>query len=90
MKKTRPGTVVIPVVFTAASLLSMPLTLANQTGEAPEMMDKPPDPEKAVASEYAEIKRRGTVEAFELFVARHPDHPLADDARRNLKRFRGN
>ncbi len=53
------------------------------------MMDTPPDPEKAVASEYAVLKNKGTIEAFELFIARHPDHPLADDARKNLKRLRG-
>ncbi|WP_438748665.1 hypothetical protein [Pararhizobium sp. O133] len=52
------------------------------------MMDTPPDPEKAVASEYAKLKARGTIEAFELFIARHPDHPLADDARKNLNRLR--
>ncbi|WP_325465870.1 hypothetical protein [Pararhizobium sp.] len=80
----------ITIVLTTAYLCAAPSAFANQTGKGLEMMDTPPDPEKAVASEYAGLKARGTIEAFELFIARHPDHPLADDARKNLKRLRGN
>ncbi|MCV9965250.1 hypothetical protein OIU34_25580 [Pararhizobium sp. BT-229] len=53
------------------------------------MMDTPPDPEKAVLTEYKLLMARGTVEAYELFIERHPSHPLADDARQKLKRLRG-
>jgi hypothetical protein len=52
-------------------------------------MDTAPDPEKAMLAEYKRTKERGTVEAYELFIERHPDHPLADDARRRLKQLRG-
>ncbi len=53
------------------------------------MMDTPPDPDKAVLTEYKLLMARGTVEAYELFIERHPDHPLAEDARRKLKQLRG-
>ena len=45
------------------------------------------DPEIAVAAEYRNFKAEGTREALELFIARHPDHPLADKAREDLRRL---
>lgn len=44
----------------------------------------PPDFEIAVKSEYERLKALGTREALELFIARHPDHPLAEKARDDL------
>lgn len=58
-------------------------------GEAPAgtggIMARPSDPEKAVQAEYENLKSKGTREALELFIARHPDHPLADRARAEIK-----
>ncbi|OAF01212.1 hypothetical protein AYJ54_29465 [Bradyrhizobium centrolobii] len=45
------------------------------------------DPSAAVAEEYEFARRKGTVEAFELFIARHGDDPLAEKARAELKRL---
>jgi hypothetical protein len=45
------------------------------------------DPEIAVAEEYQIAKQRGTREALELFIARHPDSPLAEKARADLPRI---
>ncbi|BBZ96767.1 hypothetical protein ABIE85_003579 [Bradyrhizobium diazoefficiens] len=45
------------------------------------------DPSAAVAEEYEAARRTGTREAFELFIARHGDDPLADQARAELKRL---
>ncbi|MCR6501850.1 hypothetical protein MUO32_22705 [Shinella sp. CPCC 101442] len=50
-------------------------------------MQKPGDPEKAIESEYETLKGRGTREALELFIARHPDHPLAAKAKEEMKRL---
>ncbi|MCJ8051871.1 hypothetical protein GB928_003185 [Shinella curvata] len=50
-------------------------------------MQKPGDPEEAVKSEYEALKGRGTREALELFIARHPDHPLAAKAKEELQRL---
>lgn len=50
-------------------------------------MQKPGDPEKIIESEYTRLKNRGTREGLELFIARHPDHPLAEKAREEIKRL---
>jgi len=46
------------------------------------------DPEQAVEEEYQMASRHGTVEALELFLARHPDGPLAEKARADLQRIK--
>lgn len=45
------------------------------------------DPAIAVAEEYELARRRGTAAAFELFIARHGDDPLAEKARAELRRL---
>ena len=42
------------------------------------------DPELAVQEEYQLARQRGTAQALELFIARHPDSPLAEKARADL------
>jgi hypothetical protein len=51
------------------------------------VMEKPGDPEKAVEAEYRALKGRGTREALELFIRRHADHPLAEQAREDIRRL---
>ena len=43
-----------------------------------------PDYEAVIAREFDGILQRGTREALLLFIARHPQHPLADRARAML------
>jgi hypothetical protein len=43
------------------------------------------DPKAAVEEEYQMARREGTVQSLELFIARHPDDPLADKARAALR-----
>lgn len=57
-----------------------------EAGRAPSMPIAR-DPSAAVAEEYEAARRKGTREAFELFVARHGDDPLAEQARAELKRL---
>ena len=45
------------------------------------------NPDIAVGEEYQIALRQGTPQALELFIARHPDHPLAEQARADLKRL---
>ena len=45
------------------------------------------DPSAAVAEEYESAGRKGTREAFELFIARHGDDPLAVQARAALRQL---
>jgi hypothetical protein len=44
------------------------------------------DAEIAVEEEYQIARQRGTAQTLELFVARHPDSPLADKACADLRR----
>jgi hypothetical protein len=45
------------------------------------------NPDAAVAEEYQLALRQGTAAALELFIARHPDGPLAEKARADLRRL---
>ena len=44
------------------------------------------DPEVAVAEEYQAARQRGTAQALELFIARHPESEWAGKARDQLRR----
>ena len=46
------------------------------------------NPDAAVAEEYDIARRRGTAEALELFISRHPDSALADRARSDLRQMK--
>ena len=43
------------------------------------------DPRLAVEEEYQMARQLNTVQALELFIARHPDDPLAARARADLR-----
>jgi hypothetical protein len=62
---------------------------ADEDGKARRAPSVPParDPSAAVAEEYEFARQKGTAEAFELFIARHGDDPLAEKARAELKRL---
>jgi hypothetical protein len=59
---------------------------SDKAGRAPSM-PMARDPSAAVAEEYEAARRQATREAFELFIARHGDDPLAEQARAELKRL---
>jgi predicted Abi (CAAX) family protease len=62
---------------------------ADDTGKAVRSPPAAParDPAIAVAEEYELARQKGTAEAFELFIARHGDDPLAEKARAELRRL---
>lgn len=51
--------------------------------------DLPPprDGDIAIGEELAAARRSGTVAAYDLFIARHPQHPLAATARNERERL---
>lgn len=57
---------------------------SGQAGRAPSL-PVARDPSATVAREYEVAHRKGTREAFELFIARHGDDPLAEKARAELR-----
>lgn len=77
----------------ALLLLVAGLSAGRTDARAPEgtggIMQRPSDPQAAVRSEYARLKAKGTREALELFIARHPDHPLAMEAKEEISRRYG-
>jgi len=50
---------------------------------------RPRDGNVAIQEELDAARRAGTLEAFDLFLARHPDHPLAAAARRERAQIAG-
>jgi hypothetical protein len=73
--------------FSAAAL-----ALAAAAGAGAVAMAEPPivparDGDIAIRQELDAACRAGTVEAYDLFIARHPDHPLAEIARRERARL---
>ncbi|QIB33342.1 hypothetical protein [Ancylobacter pratisalsi] len=47
-----------------------------------------PDPERAVREQYDLAVKAGTPAALDLFIARHPGHPLAQKARDLVQRMK--
>jgi hypothetical protein len=45
------------------------------------------DPKIAIEEEYQIARQRGTVQALELFITRHPDDPLAEKALADIQRI---
>ena len=80
-----------------AAFLPIALALTGAAcAEAAEMSanksDPPPlrpegDPNRAVQAELDRARRAGTLEAYDLFLARHPDHRLAESARNERARI---
>ena len=60
--------------------------MVTDSGSSPvgKMMPPPPDYEAVTTREFERARAEGTRQALIRFIARHPDHPLADRARRLL------
>lgn len=83
-----PATVLSVVV--AVLLCSAPESLATSSKPLMgEPMQKGPNAGEAIAAEYARLKAKGTREALELFIERHPGDPLAEKAREEIERLYG-
>jgi hypothetical protein len=62
---------------------------ADETKKPARDQTTPParDPEIALEEEYQAARQRGTAQALELFIARHPDSVQAGKARAELRRM---
>jgi hypothetical protein len=65
------------------------MAAADETRNTVRDQTTPParDPKAAVEEEYQLAHRQGTQQALQLFIARHPDDPLAEQARADLRRL---
>ncbi|MFD1326676.1 hypothetical protein [Mycoplana ramosa] len=79
-------TIILTVV---AALCSAPANLTNAKPLPEAVMQKGPNAGEAIAAEYARLKAKGTREALELFIERHPGDPLAEKARQEIERLYG-
>jgi hypothetical protein len=69
--------------------MSKPANAGDKPPASPERTMPPArNGEIAVKEEYEIARRRGTAEALELFIARHPDSALAERARAELRQMR--
>ena len=70
-------------------ILMAKVAAAGETPKPVPQETTPParDPKIAVEEEYQIARQRGTAQALELFIARHPDDPLAEKARADLRRM---
>lgn len=59
---------------------SLQLAMVPQPSEVSKMR-KARDPSVAVQEELCVARAAGTLAAYDLFIARHPKHPLANTAR---------
>jgi hypothetical protein len=71
---------------------SQPIVAAGETVPEPlkpqPKIPLPRDPEIAVREEYDSAMKAGTIAALELFIARHPGHPLAAEAEDGIARLK--
>jgi hypothetical protein len=51
-------------------------------------LPSPRDPDKAVREEFDAARAQASVRAWELFIARHGDHALATEARKELEKLK--
>ena len=78
-------------------VLAVPLLVAAEAaasiqGEAP-VTDRRIAPARdgniAIQEEFCAARKAGTAAAYDLFIARHPQHPLAEKARAERARLPG-
>ena len=63
---------------------AVPATMPHAPPGTGGVMPPPGDAEKAIRDQYVEAVKRNTVTAYQLFISRYPDHPLASDAEKRL------
>ncbi len=74
----------IALFWTLSGLFCWSVLAAQAPKGTGGIMTPAPDAEAAVQSEYDRVIRKGTREAYERFIRRHPQHPLAKKAREAL------
>lgn len=69
----------------AGSGASPAAAMKKQRPSHPTVLARPGDPDVAVQQELDLARRARTVPAYDLFLSRHGDHPLAATARRERR-----
>jgi hypothetical protein len=76
-------------ILTGGKLAMAKTAAADEAGRSKRDSSVPParDSSIAAAEEYQMARQQGTRQALELFIARHPDSPLAEQARADLRQI---
>ncbi len=74
-------------VFLAANIATATMAMEGKKLKPDQNMAPPPDYEQVIKAEFDSLSARGTKEAMELFIERHPGHPMAEVARKRLEAF---
>ena len=74
------------VLIAAAASACAPAPNAPEGNAMPTSIP-PRDGNIAIQQELDAARRAGTLEAYDLFIARHPEHPLAETARRERRQI---
>ncbi len=61
--------------------------MINSTEKSNDITQPARDGNLAVIEEFAHLERQNTIEAMELFIARHPDHILVERAQQVIQRL---
>lgn len=72
------------ILIAAAAMGCAP---AEPEGNAMPTSSPARDGDIAIREELDSARRAGTIAAYNLFIARHPDHPLAEIARREREQI---
>ena len=80
--KARRGTLVATHLLLVAVLVGATAPSAPVEGKAMPDLIPARDGNIAIRQELDAARRTATVDAYDLFIARHPAHPLAETARR--------
>jgi hypothetical protein len=84
--RNRAATALRGLVLAAAAVAAGASASPPQGNSMPTSIP-PRDGDIAIQEELAAARRAGTLAAYDLFIARHPDHPFADTARRERERL---
>ena len=74
------------ILIAAAASACAPAPNAPEGNAMPTSIP-PRDGNIAIQQELDAARRAGTLEAYDLFIARHPEHPLAETARQERRQI---
>ena len=77
----------IPWLLLIAAGVAACTLAADPEGNAMPISQPPRDGNIAIQQELDAARRAGTLEAYDLFIARHPQHPLVETAREERERI---
>lgn len=76
-----------PLILALSAAMTLGAAAEGRAPVADESANRARDGNIAIMEELVAARKAGTVEAYDLFIARHPDHALAEVARAERERL---